>query len=160
MTTKAERLARMQAGFAEAVPYNRALGVEIVDFEAELGDATVEMRLPYDPRFVGNPDTGVLHGGVITAAMDAACGASVFLALKEPRRIATLDLRIDYLGPATPERDVICACRCFRVTRQIAFTRGLAHHGDESSPIATATGTFVIFDSSEGSALAKRMEEA
>ncbi len=101
-------LPKIQQAMVRGIPYNRALGLEVVD--AEPGEAA--MRLPYREDLVGNPETGVLHGGIITGLMDATCGLSVFLKLSEMRRIATLDLRIDYLKPATPPKDVVCRATC------------------------------------------------
>jgi acyl-coenzyme A thioesterase PaaI-like protein len=73
------------------VPHNRALGLRFLS--SVRGCLTVV--LPYDERLIGNPATRVIHGGAITALMDAMCGATVFLALGEPIPVATLDLRID-----------------------------------------------------------------
>jgi uncharacterized protein (TIGR00369 family) len=94
---------------------------------------------------VGNPETGVLHGGCITSLIDATCGGAVVMSLAAPRRIATLDLRIDYVRPALPHQEVICEAHCYKVTRHVAFVRAAAHHGDAASPIATSSGTFVVF---------------
>ena len=101
--------------------------------------------LPYREDLVGNPETGVLHGGCITSLIDATCGGAVILSLVAPRRVATLDLRIDYVRPALPHQEVICGAHCYKVTRNVAFVRASAHHGDIASPIATASGTFVVF---------------
>ena len=127
-------------GFSEGVPHNKALGIAIVEMSR---DRTV-FRLPYDLRFVGNPDTGVLHGGPITALLDGASGAAVFAALTAWVPIATLDLRIDYLRPAEPGRDVLATATCYRMTKNVAFTRAVAYHDDEADPIASAVGTFMI----------------
>jgi len=62
--------------------------------------------LPYRPVFVGDTETGVLHGGVVTAMLDESCGMAVQLALDGTRAIATLDLRIDYQKPATPGLEI------------------------------------------------------
>ena len=126
--------------FMRAVPHNNALGLELRS--ASLGRA--EIALPYDPKLVGNPETGVLHGGAISALMDATCGAAVFQALHQPMTIATLDLRIDYLKPATPGRTVTARAHCYKVTRHVAFVRGVAFLDDEADPIATCSGTFML----------------
>ncbi len=130
--------------FSMGVPHNRELGLKAV----ELHKDGITAELPYHERLVGNPETGFLHGGVITTVLDATCGVSVLIALRKPKRIATLDLRIDYLKPGTPERSVLCRASCYKITRHVAFVRGIAHHGDENDPIASAAGTFMIFSSS------------
>jgi uncharacterized protein (TIGR00369 family) len=136
---RARRL-RILRAFAEAVPHNKALGITIVD----LGDAWASYRLRYAEELIGNPETGVLHGGAITALLDACCGSAVFNALPEPQPIATLDLRIDYLAPAEPGRDVVARADCYKVTRNVAFVRAVAYHDDDTAPIASAAGTFMI----------------
>jgi uncharacterized protein (TIGR00369 family) len=134
------KLELLDQGFTQAVPHNRALGLRFVDFAQ--GEATIV--LPFAEHLVGNPETGVLHGGAITSLLDATCGAAVFMKLAEPRPIATLDLRIDYLRTGKPHQDVICKAQCYKVTRNVAFVRGVAYHDDESDPIAAAAGSFII----------------
>ena len=151
---KARILEQVNRAFAKGVPHNAAMGLEVLDF----GDGFAVCRLPYDAKLVGNPETGVLHGGAITSMMDAACGAAVFMKLREARRIATLDLRIDYLRLATPGLAVVSRTTCYKVTRHVAFVRGLAYHGDdESDPIASAAGTFMVFRDAQQSDLARRI---
>lgn len=100
--------------------------------------------LPYHPVFVGNAETGVLHGGVVTAMLDESCGMAVQLALDGTRSIATLDLRIDYQKPATPGLDIKAHSVCYRVTRSIAFVRSVAYQESEDNPVATATACFMV----------------
>lgn len=145
-----ERMAEMNRTFAAAVPHNRALGITVRD----LRDGIAELELPYRADLVGDPRSGVLHGGVITALMDACCGAAVFMKLRRPKPIATLDLRIDYLMPATPGEIVVARAECYRVTHHVAFVRGVAFHGDDSRPIASAAGSFML-----GTRLGKRRGE-
>ncbi|MEI9995364.1 MAG: PaaI family thioesterase [Rhizomicrobium sp.] len=115
------------------------------------------MRLPYAPHLVGNPDSGVVHGGAVTAMLDQACGMAVgsALGLERPagglRSIATLDLRIDYMKAAKPGADIFVTGECVKITRQIAFARGRAYQDSEEDPIAAATGTFIITDIKPGS---------
>src|SRR3954452_22298050 len=100
--------------------------------------------LPYRPVFVGDTETGVLHGGVVTAMLDESCGMAVQLALDGTRSIATLDLRIDYQKPATPGLDIKAHSLCYRVTRSIAFVRSAAYQESEDDPVATATACFMV----------------
>ena len=130
--------------YEAAIPHNKALGLEVVGVDAEAGQASV--RLPYDAKLVGNPETGVLHGGCITTLIDVACGAAVMLKLTRMVRIATLDLRIDYLRPARPGQDVVATADCYKLTRNVAFVRALASHGDAGEPIASAQGTFILVE--------------
>ncbi|MEO8701396.1 MAG: PaaI family thioesterase [Kofleriaceae bacterium] len=134
-----ERRLELVRMFSENVPHNRALGMKIVAVTE--GEAVFE--LPYDLKLVGNPDTGTLHGGAITALLDAASGSAVFASLVDFVPIATLDLRIDYLRPAEPGRAVFARATCYKTTRNVAFTRAVAFH-DEGDPIAHSVGTFML----------------
>lgn len=100
--------------------------------------------LKYRPVFVGDTETGVIHGGVVTAMLDETCGMAVQLALDGTRAIATLDLRIDYQKPATPGLDIRAHSVCYRVTRSIAFVRATAYQETEDEPVATATACFMV----------------
>ena len=134
------KLRDVSRAFMQAVPHNQALGIEVV----ELSDACAVMRLPYDAKLVGDPRTGVLHGGAISALLDACSGSAVFMALPLMAPIATLDLRIDYLKPATPKLTVWARASCYRLTRSVGFTRCVAYHEhDQDRPIASAVGTFM-----------------
>lgn len=124
------------------VPHHTALGLSLVSCVP--GKAVIE--LPYDERFIGNPSTRVIHGGVITSLLDSVSGCAAFSALDPIRRVATLDLRIDYMRPAKPGEKITAIAECYRVTGQVAFVRAIAHDGDESHPVAASSGTFAIFE--------------
>ena len=125
--------------FMEVVPHADALGMEIV----MATPGCVEVAMPWAPEFVGDPRTGVLHGGVISALMDMSCGLSVLCHPSHPPVTATIDLRIDYLRSATPGQRVSARAECFHVTRSVAFVRAVARdEGD--TPVATATGAFTV----------------
>ena len=121
-------------------PFLRALGGELLEFKKGLG----RLHLPYSDKLVGNPETGVVHGGVITAMLDQACGMAIGSALDAPMAMATLDLRIDYMKPATPNTDILIESECLKITHEIAFARARAFHASLEDPIAIATGTFML----------------
>jgi uncharacterized protein (TIGR00369 family) len=107
------------------------------------GPDWAELALPYDPRLIGDPGSGVLASGPILALMDVACSIATWLKRGAFVPHATLDLRIDYLRPATPGRTVIGRGECYRLTRTIAFVRGQAHDGDPDDPLAHVAGTYM-----------------
>lgn len=126
--------------FISAVPHMVEIGIDVV----EGSEGEWVMRLPYNPDHVGHPETGVIHGGVITTLIDSICGLAVFSSLGAIRPIATLDLRIDYLKPATAERDIFAFGQCYKMTRSVAFVRAVAYHEQRDDPIANTVATFMI----------------
>ncbi len=129
----------LKTRFFRAIPHNATLGIQFVD--AQPGVAT--LRLPYQASLVGNPDDGVIHGGVITSLIDSVSGMAVFCALPELESIATLDLRIDYMKPARPNEDLFARAECYKLTRQIAFVRALAYQGQADNRVAASMSSFM-----------------
>jgi uncharacterized protein (TIGR00369 family) len=105
-----------------------------------------ELALPYGAALIGDPDSGVIASGPILSMMDMATSLATWLRLGGFRPHATLDLRVDYLRPATPGKTVIGRGECYRITRSIAFVRGQAHDGDPGDPLAHVAGTFMAPD--------------
>jgi uncharacterized protein (TIGR00369 family) len=134
-----ERL-RLAREFIDALPHSRALGMRVEQF----GDGHAVLSMPYDLKLVGDPATGVLHGGAISALIDTASGASVMAHASSPASTATLDLRIDYMRPATPGQTVTAHAHCYHVTRTVAFVRVIATDGDTDRPVATGSAAFTL----------------
>jgi len=96
--------------FEEHIAFNKVLGLQIDALEAEIVRGHIEMR----PELIGHFTHQRLHGGVISATLDAIGGLAVMAAigarhLDEPPltrllrfgKLGTIDLRIDYLRPAS-----------------------------------------------------------
>lgn len=128
------------AAFVRQLPHASALGIELVSVDVARGACV--MRLPVRPELVGDPGRQTLHGGVITALLDTlGAAATIVRGVAMP---ATLDLRIDYLRPASAGAELIAEAECYRTTRHIAFVRGVCHQGDSERPVANLTATFII----------------
>lgn len=126
--------------FIEAIPHASALGMELVD----LGEGSAVITMPYSDHLIGDPETGVIHGGAVSAMMDTCCGAAVMSHPSAPGATATIDLRIDYMRAATPGQAVTTTAHCYHITRNVAFVRATAVDDDTDRPVASATGTFTV----------------
>ena len=125
---------------AKGVPHAAALGFEFISVEAGVGT----IRVPWREDLVGDPDTGVIAGGVVTALLDHVCGLAVQAGRTSPTGCATLDLRIDYLRPAHPRAGVTASAKVYKYTHSIAFVRASAHDGDPDDPVATVQAAFAL----------------
>lgn len=136
----AEDLIRIARQFIEAIPHAQALGMQL----ESIGAGAAAISMPYDARLVGDPRSGVIHGGAVSVLMDTCCGAAAMSHPSAPLGTATLDLRIDYMRGATPGQPITARAACYHVTRSVAFVRATAYDLDESRPVASATGAFTM----------------
>ncbi len=139
-TISGVRLSDLAEMILTQIPHAQAIGMSVVHVER----AKATIKLPYDTKLIGNPETGVIHGGVVTTLLDNGSGLATALAMDEIRGMATLDLRIDYMMAATPDRDVFAFAHCFRMTKKVAFVRGIAYHDTPDDPIATSSAAFML----------------
>ena len=126
--------------YVRQIGHGGALGI----FYQDHGDDWAELGLPYAEQLVGMPESGIIASGPIISLMDMATSLSIWVRLGEFRHQATLDLRVDYLRPATPGRTIIGRGECYGVTKSVGFVRGLAHDGHPSDPVAHVSGTFMF----------------
>ncbi len=124
------------------VPFNELLGIR---FERAEGESML-CRLTYSEALLGNPQTGTLFGGALFSLLDFALGTACGRAVAPKSAVATIDLRLDYARANEPGRDVFALGECYRLTRQIAFARGFAFHDRNEPPLASAQGTFMVYE--------------
>ncbi|RKF17249.1 PaaI family thioesterase [Roseovarius spongiae] len=127
-------------GFIRALPHAVALGMTA----HAMKDGRAELSMPWSEDLVGDPETGVIHGGAVSALMDTCCGAAAMCHPDAGGSTATLGLRIDYMRAATPGQTIRARAECYHVTRSVAFVRASALDDDDARPVATATGTFTV----------------
>jgi uncharacterized protein (TIGR00369 family) len=124
----------------QVVPWARHTGFEVTKVER----GHIWGVQPWRENLVGDPETGIIHGGVITTFLDNLSGMACNAALKTPRMVATIDLRIDYMRAAEKGVPIIGEAECYHVTRTVCFTRAFAYHETREKMIATAAGTFAL----------------
>ena len=94
--------------FERQISFNQVLGLKVL----RLGPGGPQMHFEMRAELVGHYQHGRLHGGVISATLDAMAGLAVMVALGEKHReesaeqvmsrfarLGTIDLRVDYLRP-------------------------------------------------------------
>ena len=126
-----EFVAKLTLLFEERISFNRLLGLRIDSLEPEAVSGRLEMR----PELIGHYTHQRLHGGVISAMLDAMAGLAVMAAigarhLDEPvearlarfGKLGTIDLRVDYLRPAIGPRFTARAS-VLRLGSRLASTR-------------------------------------
>ena len=126
--------------FIEAIPHARALEMRLEALEGGMA----QLSMPWREDLVGDPRTGVIHGGAVSALMDTCCGAAVMSHPESPAGTATIDLRIDYMRAATPRQRITAKAEVYHITRTVAFLRATAHDEEAGLPVATATGAFTV----------------
>lgn len=125
---------------ASGSAHTNALGFKLESIDGD----RIRLRAPYKPEFVGDPVSGVLSGGLVSTLLDHVGGMAVWLAMEHFQSIATLDMRVDYMRPAAPGRDLIAEARCYRLNRTMAFVRAWAFEDDPSDPVAAAQTSYII----------------
>jgi uncharacterized protein (TIGR00369 family) len=121
------------------IPHGALLGAKVVDINRK----SMITALPYQEKLIGNPETGFVHSGAVTVLIDQTCGAMASLAVTPPALVATLDLRLDWLRPATPGMTILARAECVSIKRQIVFMRCVAYQDDPDQPFAIATAAFM-----------------
>ena len=122
--------------FVSTVRHSMELGLEVVDAEA----GQVRVRMPWAAKLVGNPDTGVIHGGAVFALMDQAGGLANACASYPYFEITpTIDMRVDHLRAPAPGETVICEAECYRLSQHVTFVR-MRVFGENAPDEELATG--------------------
>jgi acyl-coenzyme A thioesterase PaaI-like protein len=148
---EAEFVSGLKDIFEQRIVFNRVLGLRIGTIDAAEVRGTIEMR----EELVGHYGHRRLHGGVISAGLDAMGGLAVMAAIgarhmDEPPlqrlhrfgKLGTIDLRIDYLRPAIGERFELSA-QVLRLGSRVASTR-MAFSGADGKLLASGAAAYIV----------------
>ncbi len=124
--TEEQRHARLIALFEERIPFNKHLGFRVTHLSAK----RAVLSMATHPEHIGDAGRPALHGGLISAMADTAGGLACFNGLTNPRdRVSTIDMRVDYLRPATPGQPLHCEASLVRMGNRVGVARILVFSG-------------------------------
>ncbi len=137
--------------FVETSRFTEGLGLFVESMEAE----TASMRFTNRADLTGSERTTNLHGGVIASVLDVTGSLAVFSNLiyrmkdtslakriEKVTRINTIDLRIDYIRPASGN-SFVATGYVMRSGRTVAVSR-IELHGEENRLIAVGTASYIL----------------
>jgi uncharacterized protein (TIGR00369 family) len=137
--------------FEESIVFNQTLGLRIT----KVTPGGVAGRIAMRPELVGHPSYNRIHGGVISAGLDAMGGIAVLAAIgarhmDEPievrlqrfAKLGTIDLRIDYLRPGISDHFELRA-EVLRLGSRVASTR-MEFLGADGKLLSTGAGAYII----------------
>lgn len=101
-----------------------------------------EMDLPWREDLVGDPGSGVIAGGPLTALMDTCCAIAAATAGDRINFCPTLDLRMDHMGKPDPGKTLRARAEAYRVTSSVIFTRGIIYQDDPERPVVHGLANF------------------
>lgn len=146
-----EFIASLVALFEERIPFNSLLGLRVDSLSATGATGHLAMR----PELVGSFAQQRLHGGVVSAALDAMAGVAIMAAIgarhmdeapaERMRRfgkLGTIDLRVDYLRSAVGERFVVEG-EVLRLGSRVATAR-MAFRDDAGKLLATGSAAYIV----------------
>ena len=137
--------------FEEKIVFNQVLGLKITSLQPDVVKARIEMQ----PKLVGHYAYNRVHGGVISAGLDAMGGLACMAAIgarhmdeaPEQRlhrfaKLGTIDLRIDYLRPGIGEWFELTA-EVLRLGSRVASTR-MGFYGPDGKLLSTSAGAYIV----------------
>ena len=146
-----EFIAGLKDIFENKIVFNKVLGLQIVTLKPE----RVAARIPMKPELVGHYTHNRLHGGVISAALDAMGGLAIMAAIgarhmdEAPMqrlhrfgKLSTIDLRIDYLRPGVGAHFDLRA-EVLRLGSRVASTR-MEFYDADGKLLSSGAGAYIV----------------
>jgi uncharacterized protein (TIGR00369 family) len=146
-----EFVASLKSIFEEKIVFNQVIGLRITSIKPERVVATIAMK----PELIGHYAHARLHGGVVSAGLDAMGGLACMAAIgarhmneaPEQRllrfgKLGTIDLRIDYLRPAVGEHFELRA-EVMRLGSRVASTR-MEFFAADGKLLCCGSGAYIV----------------
>lgn len=132
-------IVRLCQRFIDTLAHVRLLNMRVIHGEKN----RVTLELPVQEKLINVQGNGYMLGGVLTTLVDTACSCSTLSALPDFELAPTLDLRIDHMRTPVQEEPLFVDAECYRVTRNVMFTRAVVYQSSPEEAIATTMATFM-----------------
>lgn len=146
-----EFIASLTEIFEEKITFNQLLGLKIVSVRPDGVEARIDMR----PQLMGHYAHHRIHGGVISAGLDAMGGLALMAAmgarhrdetpaqrLQRFARLGTIDLRVDYLRPGIGSHFTLRA-EVLRLGSRVGSTR-MEFLGPDGTLLSTGAAAYIV----------------
>ena len=146
-----EFVAGLTSIFEKKIVFNQVLGLRITSIKPERVVATIAMK----PELIGHYAHNRLHGGVVSAGLDAMGGLACMAAIGARHmneapdqrllrfgKLGTIDLRIDYLRPAVGEHFELRA-EVMRLGSRVASTR-MEFFAADGKLLCCGSGAYIV----------------
>jgi uncharacterized protein (TIGR00369 family) len=120
--------------------FGKMLGYKVVRYNATKRTAETRIKLRSDHL----SPAGRVHGGVISAFFDFACGAALFPLLGAHDFTSTVELKVNYFRPLDRGDDLTAKTEVVFKGRRLSVIHGFAYRQGEKEPVAMATATYYI----------------
>jgi len=145
LTAEGDFEARVRASFARQKAMS-TIGAELT----RVTPGVIEIELPYDEALT--QQHGFLHAGIISTALDSACGYAAYSLMPAEAAVLTIEFKVNLLAPGRGERFLFRGS-VTKPGRTIIVADGQAYafgEGGEAKLIATMTGTMMTVKGREG----------
>lgn len=136
-----DRFAVVKNVFENVIPFNKFIGMEML----EIRDGYAKARIPFREEFIGDTWRRRWHGGLLATAMDSvggAVGVAYFSSFDD--KMATIDLRVDYLKGAKAE-PIIIEGELVRLGNRIMVTRMKVFNEGSDELLAEGKGVYSFY---------------
>jgi uncharacterized protein (TIGR00369 family) len=140
--TKPKTKVQQTRAFLASVPFNELLGIQLHRTHAD--GVTIRCRLR-DALMNGSE---VLHGGVTATLADVAVAVAIHHRFAEPRRITTVELKINYFRPMS-EGTLYARARLLRMGKTLCVGQ-VDLTDDRKRPAGVAVVTYIFLDARPG----------
>lgn len=116
------------------------LGYQVIKIDSKAQTSEVELLIREDHL----SSAGRVHGGVVAAFLDYACGAAVFSTLRKEDFCSTVELKVNYLRPIDLGDRLVAKTQIVFRGKRLCVLHSLLFRNKDKKPVSMATSTFHI----------------